>query len=103
MLEAAYAATARGGTTVSLGLSAPTAELTLPAVSLVAEARTLVGSYMGSSVPQRDVPLFVSLWRAGRLPVERLHSGTLPLEEVNEAMDALAEGAVVRQILVPRG
>lgn len=101
VLEAAYAAAGRGGTTVTMGLPAPTLELTLPAVSLVAEARTLVGSYMGSSVPQRDVPLFVELWRAGRLPVERLHSGTLPLEEVNEAMDALAAGGVVRQILRP--
>lgn len=101
VLEAAYAAAGRGGTTVAMGLPAPALELTLPAVSLVAEARTLAGSYMGSSVPQRDVPLFVELWRAGRLPVERLHSATLPLEKVNEAMDALAAGDVVRQLLRP--
>ncbi len=101
VLEAAYAATGRGGTTVTMGLPDPSAELRLPAVSLVVEARTLVGSYMGSSVPQRDVPLFVDLWRAGRLPVERLRSTTLSLDDVNEAMDALADGAVVRQILRP--
>jgi Zn-dependent alcohol dehydrogenase len=102
VLEAAYAATGRGGTTVTMGLPDPSLEVRLPALSLTAEARTLVGSYMGSSVPQRDVPLFVSLWRDGRLPVERLHTGTLPLEQVNEAMDALAQGAVVRQILRPQ-
>jgi alcohol dehydrogenase len=101
VLQAAYAAGCRGGTTVAMGLPAPTLELTLSAVSLVADARTLMGSYMGSSVPQRDVPLFVDLWRSGRLPVERLHSGTLPLDDVNEAMDALAAGEVVRQILRP--
>ncbi len=101
VLEAAYAATGRGGTTVTMGLPDPSLELTLQAVSLVAEARTLVGSYMGSSVPQRDVPLFVELWRAGRLPVEKLHTGTLPLAQVNEAMDALAERQVVRQIVLP--
>jgi len=61
----------------------------------------LVGSYMGSSAPQRDVPRFVDLWRAGRLPVERLHSATVGLDDVNEAMDALAEGIVVRQIVLP--
>ncbi|HET9242490.1 MAG TPA: zinc-binding dehydrogenase [Gaiella sp.] len=101
VLEAAYAATERGGTTVSMGLPDPTLQLRLPALSLVAEARTLVGSYMGSSVPQRDVPRFVELWRSGRLPVERLHSATVALDEVNEAMDALAAGEVVRQIVRP--
>jgi alcohol dehydrogenase len=101
VLEVAYAATARGRTTVTMGLPEPSLELRLPAVSLVAEARTLVGSYMGSSVPQRDVPLFVDLWRAGRLPVERLHSTTVGLDDMNEAMDALAEGKVVRQIVRP--
>jgi alcohol dehydrogenase len=101
VLEAAYAAAGRGGTTVAMGLPGPALELTLPAVSLVADAKTLTGSYMGSSVPQRDVPLFVELWRAGRLPVERLRSATLPLDEVNEAMDALAAGEVVRQLLRP--
>jgi alcohol dehydrogenase len=84
-----------------MGLPDPSLELRLPAVSLVTEARTLVGSYMGSSVPQRDVPRFVALWRAGRLPVERLHSSTVALEQINEAMDALAAGEVVRQIVCP--
>ena len=101
VLRAAYDATRPGGTTVSVGLPHPSAELVLPALSLVAEARTLVGSYHGSCVPQRDVPRLLELWRAGRLPVERLQAGRLPLSAVNEAMDALAEGGVVRQILVP--
>jgi Zn-dependent alcohol dehydrogenase len=101
VLESAYRATARGGTTVAIGLPHPSRELTLNALSLVAESRTLVGSYLGSAVPQRDIPLLVSLWLAGRLPVERLHAGTLPLEGLNEALDALADGEVVRQIVVP--
>ena len=101
VLRAAYDATRLGGRTVTVGLPAPSAELTIRAVTLTAEARTLTGSLMGSAVPHRDIPAYVDLWRAGRLPVERLVSGTLPLERVNEAMDALAGGAVVRQILVP--
>ena len=101
VLRAAYDATRLGGRTVTVGLPAPGAELTIPALSLTAEARTLTGSLMGSAVPHRDIPTYVDLWRAGRLPVERLASGTLPLERVNEAMDALAGGQVVRQVLVP--
>jgi alcohol dehydrogenase len=101
VLEAAYRATARGGTTVAIGLPDPAEKLSLNALSLVAESRTLVGSYLGSAVPQRDIPLLVGLWQAGRLPVERLQAGTLPLERLNEALDALADGLVVRQIVVP--
>jgi alcohol dehydrogenase len=101
VLEAAYRATARGGTTVGIGLPHPSRELTLNALSLVAESRTLKGSYLGSAVPQRDIPLLVSLWQAGRLPVERLRGETVPLERLNGALDALAAGEVVRQIVVP--
>ena len=92
VLSAAYAATGRGGTTVTMGLPHPDAEVTLNALSLVVEARTLVGSYMGSSVPQRDIPTYAALWRAGRLPVDRLKTRELRLDEANEAMDALAGG-----------
>lgn len=101
VLAAAYGATTRGGTTVAIGLPHPSRELTLNALSLVAESRTLKGSYLGSAVPQRDIPLLISLWRAGRLPVERLRGDTIGLDDLNGALDALASGGVVRQIVVP--
>ncbi|MFN2467979.1 MAG: zinc-binding dehydrogenase [Gaiellaceae bacterium] len=101
VLEAAYRATGRGGTTVSLGLAHPDQELRLQALSLVAEARTVIGAYMGSAAPQRDIPRLISLWRAGLLPVERLVTGTLLLGEINAALDALAGGSAVRQIVIP--
>jgi alcohol dehydrogenase len=100
-LEAAYRFTARGGTTVSVGLPDPSVEVRLPVASLVADARTLVGSYLGSSAPQRDVPRLLGLWSAGRLPVERMLSGVVPLSDANVAMEALASGQAVRQILDP--
>ncbi|HQV91405.1 MAG TPA: zinc-binding dehydrogenase, partial [Phycicoccus sp.] len=71
-LATAYAATGRGGTTVGIGLPHPTARFELPALSLVAEERRLVGSYMGSAVPRRDIPRYVELFREGRLPVDML-------------------------------
>ncbi len=99
VLEAAYASTGRGGTTVAIGLPHPDAVFTIPAVGIVGEAKTIVGSYMGSAAPQRDIPRLIRMWRAGELPVEKLHTGTLPLSEINAAFDALADAAVVRQII----
>jgi alcohol dehydrogenase len=101
VLASAYAATGRGGTTITVGLPHPAAELTIPALSLVAEAKSLVGCYLGGAAPHRDIPRLVALWRAGRLPVERLLSGTLPLDGVNQAMDRLADGSAVRQVIRP--
>ena len=96
-------ATRRGGTTVAMGLPHPSRMLSLPALAFAGEGRTLVGSYMGSAAPQRDVPRSLRLWRAGRLPVDRLQSATLPLERINEAFEALAAGLAVRQVLLPHG
>ena len=99
--DPAVPAVYRRGTTVAIGLPDPSLDLTLNALSLVAESRTLKGSYLGSAVPQRDIPLLVSLWQAGRLPVEQLRAGTIGLDDLNAALDALADGEVVRQIVVP--
>lgn len=100
VLADAYAVTRRGGTTVTVGLPDPAQELRIPAVSLVAEERTLRGSYLGSGIPARDVPAMVALYKEGRLPVDRLLSHTLPLEQINVGFDRLASGEAVRQAVV---
>ena len=100
VLEQAYAATRRGGTTVTAGLPHPDRRFSVPAVSLVAEERTVKGSYMGSAVPSRDIPRFVALYRAGRLPVDRLLTHRLRLDEINAAFDRLERGEGVRQVVV---
>ncbi|MCW2917116.1 MAG: putative zinc-type alcohol dehydrogenase transrane protein [Actinomycetia bacterium] len=99
VLEQAYAATRPGGTTVTVGLPDPSARLTLPALSLVAEEKTLRGSYLGSCVPRRDVPRFIAMYRSGVLPVEALLSHRLTLDEVNEGFDRLHTGEAVRQVI----
>ncbi|GAB7189537.1 zinc-dependent alcohol dehydrogenase family protein [Kineococcus sp. NUM-3379] len=101
VFEQAWAATRRGGATVAVGLAGADAALRLPAVTLVAEERRVLGSYMGSAVPARDVPRYVGLFRAGRLPVDRLRSGVLGLDGVAAAVDALAAGSAVRQVVLP--
>ena len=99
-LESAWAMTRRGGTTVTAGLPPPNAALPVNIVSLVGEERSLKGSYIGTSVPTRDIPRYIALFRQGRLAVDRLMSGTLPLTDINSAFDALADGTAIRQIIV---
>ncbi len=99
-LELAYAATARGGATVTAGLPHPDKRMSLSPLALVAEERTLKGSYVGSSAPQRDVPRMIALFRAGRLPVDQLLTHRLNLSEINEGFDRLREGVGVRQVIL---
>lgn len=98
-LESAIAMTRRGGTTVTAGLPPPGATLPVNVVGLVAEERTLKGSYIGTCVPVRDVPRYVALYRAGRLPVDRLLTGQLPLEDINIGFDRLRSGEAIRQVV----
>ena len=98
-LEGAFAMTRRGGTTISGGLTNPGAVLNISPLTLVAEERTLRGSYLGSGVPARDIPRFLGLHRRGRLPVEKLMTHRIGLDEVNEGFDRLHEGAAIRQVI----
>ncbi len=100
VMAQAYAATRRGGTTVTVGLPAPGKRLSISAVTLVGEERTIKGSYMGSSVPSRDLPRFLALYRAGLLPVDRLLTHRLDLDGLNEGFDRLAHGEAIRQVVV---
>jgi alcohol dehydrogenase len=98
-LETAIAITGPGGRTVTVGLPSPDARISVSPLGFVAEGRSLIGSYLGSAVPARDIPRFVALWRDGRLPVESLVSATIALDDVNEGMDQLADGRAVRQLI----
>jgi alcohol dehydrogenase len=97
--EAALAATAPGGRTVTVGLPPPGALASISPLALVAEARTVIGSYLGSAVPSRDIPVFAQWWREGRLPVDALVSSRIALDDINRAMDELAAGTALRQII----
>lgn len=99
-LETAYRITRRGGQTVTAGLPNHAHTMALSPVNLVAEERTLKGSYVGSCVPLRDLPRYMALYRQGKLPVDRLLSDRLKLEDINEGFDRLAEGKAVRQVIV---
>ena len=99
-LELGYSILMRGGSVVSAGLPPATATFETNHCALVGDEKSICGSYMGSCVPPRDVPAFIELYKQGRLPIDRLKSGTLSLEQINEGFDTLADVAAVRQIVV---
>jgi len=99
-MELAYRITRRGGTTVTAGLAHPEALFSIPQVGIVAEERTIKGSYLGSCVPARDIPRYIEWYQRGELPVDKLLSETLRLEDINLGFDRLARGETLRQTLI---
>jgi len=98
-MEVAYNITKRGGTTITTGLPHPDHNFSFPYVTLTAEERTLKGSYVGSSVPKRDMPRYINLFKEGRLPVDELVAEFITLDEINEGFDKLAKGDYSRIII----
>ena len=98
-LDLAYKITRRGGMTVTAGLPPAAALFPLPAVNLVAEERTLKGSYIGTCVPSRDIPRYIALYQQGRLPVDKLLTGRIKLDDINHGFDLLHEGKAIRQVV----
>jgi alcohol dehydrogenase len=98
-LDLAYKITRRGGTMVTAGLPPPTTMVSIPAVGLVAEEKSIKGSYLGSTVPARDIPRYIRLFQRGQLPVDRLLTAEMPLAEINTGFDRLREGSLLRGLI----
>jgi alcohol dehydrogenase len=68
-------------------------------VKLVAEERTLQGSYLGSCVPARDIPAYIRLYESGRLPVSKLVTHKLKLHEINEGFERVGRCKAIGQVV----
>lgn len=101
-MELAYAITARGGSVISAGLSHFNHSFSIPHAAMVSDEKRIVGSYMGSCSPRRDIPRFVELYQRGQLPVNRIRTREIGFDQINHGFDALAEGHEIRQTLDPR-
>lgn len=102
-LEMAQAVTTRGGEVICVGVGRSDAQFTFNHWPFVVEERVLRGTFMGSCVPARDIPKYVDLYRDGRLPVDQLRSQHIGFDRLNESLDLLSRGEVIRQILLPHG
>jgi len=99
VMTQAFLATGRGGMTVILGVTSPEDRVELPSWLIMGEERRVVGSYMGSIVPRRDIPRLIELYTQGRIILDDVITGQLRLEELNEGLDRLADGDAVRQVV----
>lgn len=99
-LRFAWDVAKRGGTVVTAGLPHPSKEVSIPVAALTVSEKILRGSYVGSCVPKRDIPRFARLMMDGALPIEKLMTHRLRLDDINEGFERLAAGDAIRQVIV---
>ena len=99
-MQCAYSVTGRGGTTVAAGLPPPEHAVSIPQTQLVAEERTDPRQLLRLVCPARDIPRYIALYRRGRLPVNRLLTHRLALDDINAGFDRLHEGKAIRQVVM---
>ena len=92
-------ATKKGGTAVVIGLTAMGEETGIDALQLVRQEKTLKGSYYGSAAPAVDMHRTVDLTTTGKIDVGGLITRRYRLDEINDAYEELARGAVGRGII----
>lgn len=98
-VKLAYKILVPGGTVICAGIPKANATFTTYHGAMVGEEKSIQGCVMGSCVAHRDIPMFINMYQSGQLPVNRLQSGTLKLEDINTGFDALADASAVRQII----
>jgi Zn-dependent alcohol dehydrogenase len=89
-----------GGTAVVMGMHSLKQEVPISAAALIAQNKSLLGCFAGSSRPLVDLPKLVDLYRAGCLPVDRLISHHYHLDQAEQAFHDLEAGQVARGVLL---
>lgn len=99
-LSDALAAARKGGTVVLTGLSRIDALGSVSMFPLVMQEKRLIGSVYGSGRPTDDIARLVLLYREGRLKLRELVSRTYALDQINDALAALADGEGARGVIL---
>jgi Zn-dependent alcohol dehydrogenase len=95
----AFLSTRPRGAAVLIGIPREDAVLPLPALSIPRMERRVLGSLYGSSRPERDFVTILDLYKRGILPLDKLISHRLPLDEIGRAFELLHSGDALRVVL----
>ncbi len=98
MEQAVNATRQQGGRAVVIGNARHGAVLSLNP-SVFNQGKSLLGTWGGDSVPDRDYGRFARLLSAGRFPVRDLLSKPYALEQADQALQDLASGKIGRPLI----
>ena len=88
----------QGGEAVLVGI--PGSNLELNTIDVVLAEKSFKGSIGGSCMPDRDLPLFLDWHKNGDLDLEALVTRRFRIDEINEAVEALASGEILGRAIL---
>jgi Zn-dependent alcohol dehydrogenase len=95
----AYRAIGRGGTAIMVGIARSEENVSVRAMTLPFEEKTLTGTLYGSCVPRTDFPRLLSLYTLGRLKLDELITHRYSIEEAPKAFADLEAGKNARGVI----
>ena len=98
-IRSAYDLTRRGGQTIIVGVGRAEESVSFSPFELFIMDRRILPSVFGRATLPDDFHRMIALWREGKLDLEGMVTARMPLENVNDAFEALHSGEVIRQIL----
>jgi S-(hydroxymethyl)mycothiol dehydrogenase len=88
------------GTVVLVGVPTPEMTLDLPLLDVFGRGGALKSSWYGDCLPTRDFPVLIDLYLQGRLPLEKLVSEKIGLDDVEEAFHRMERVEVLRSVVL---
>lgn len=90
-----------GGAAVIVGIPPAGAAASFEPQLLVDRDQRILGSNYGAARPAIDIPRIVDEYMNGDILIEEMISARQPLEDADQALEDLAGGAALRQLLIP--
>ena len=97
-LRTAIAGLAASGTCVVIGVPNFGDTVAVDVVDLVARGLRIVGTNQGDAIPRVFIPQLIALYRAGRLPIDKLVTD-YAFDQINEAAEASLSGKAIKPVL----
>ena len=88
-----------GGMVVIMGVAKPGTMLSFNPELLLSH-RVITGSAVGAGIAERDVPMLVDMYMAGKFMLSDLVSHRMGLEDINRAFDLMRSGESIRSVIV---
>jgi len=98
-IRSAWSAARRGGTVVIVGAGRADHQVEFTPFELLFDGKHMMASLYGSADVRRDYHRLLDLWRAGRLDLEGMITHRVTLDDLDDALDALGQGEVIRQVI----
>jgi S-(hydroxymethyl)glutathione dehydrogenase/alcohol dehydrogenase len=99
-LKASWQAVRRGGAVIVVGIGSAQDHVEFSPFDLAFLGKRILPSLYGDANPARDFPRMIGLWRSGQLDLASMITHRIALDGVNDALAALGNGDVIRQVIV---